>query len=83
MNFTITTALELIAALPAIIKGIMSLMAEAQAAFGKGTGTEKKTAVLASVSAVITDETLWKQFQGFFSTLVDFFVIFKKKDTAS
>lgn len=83
MNFTVETALQVLAALPAFVKLIRDLMGAAQTAFDKGTGPDKKAAVLAGVEAVIDNDSVWQKMQKFFSGLVDFIAIFKKKDPAT
>ena len=83
MEFAITSALQVLMMLPQFIKMIKELMASVQEEFGKGTGPDKKAAVLSGVQAVVANETVWQKVQGLFSALIDFLAIFKPKNTGA
>jgi hypothetical protein len=76
---TVETVIQVLMALPALIKTIKELMALAQAEFGKGTGPEKKDVVLSGVASVINNDAVWARVQSMFSLLIDALALFKPK----
>ena len=81
MNFTVTSVLSVLMALPSFIKLIKELMGSVQDEFGKGTGPDKKVAVMTGLASVVGDDTIWQKVQGLFSMLIDVIAIFKPKTT--
>lgn len=71
--------LSVITALPGLVKLIRELMMQLQEQMGQGTGKEKKEAVLAVVSGVIGDESVWDKVKGIFSWTIDCIALFKDK----
>ena len=76
---TIETVMQVLLALPSLIKTIKELMTLAQSEFGKGTGTEKKEVVLSGVSSVINNDAVWDKVKGMFSLIIDTLSLFKTK----
>lgn len=76
---TIETVMQILLALPSLIKTIKELMALAQSEFGKGTGAEKKDVVLSGIAAVINNESVWEKVKGIFSIIIDTLALFKTK----
>ena len=82
MELTISSVMQLILAIPALIALIMKLMTLAQNAFGPNTGTEKKKTVMEALKAFFTNEEVWKSAEGLLSRIIDFLAFFKPKKTA-
>jgi hypothetical protein len=76
---TIETVMQILLALPSLIKTIKELMALAQAEFGKGAGEEKKSIVLSGIASIINNETVWTKVEGMFCLIVDTLALFKPK----
>ena len=75
----ITSVIQVIMALPALITLVRELMKAAQDAMGPGTGAEKKKTVLEGISAIIGNSDIWTKVQGIFSILIDVLAMFKPK----
>ena len=74
-----STFIQILAALPALINAIFELMVMAEAALPEtGTGQNKKEYVMAAVKAMfmIADE-LWEKSQKVISAIVNFTAVFK------
>jgi urease gamma subunit len=75
----ITSIIQVIVALPALITLVRELMKAAQESMGQGTGVEKKKTVLEGIAAVINNADIWAKVQGIFSRLIDVIALFKPK----
>lgn len=74
-----TTFLQILAALPALIKAIYELMLMAEAALPEtGTGQTKKEYIMAAVKAMfMIGDDLWVKSQNVISAIVNFTAVFK------
>lgn len=80
MNFTITSVMAILTALPQFIQLIRELMTLAQDEFGKGTGPTKKDVIISGVQNIIGDDSVWNKVKSVVSILIDFLAVFKTKD---
>ena len=71
------TILNVLAALPALVKIILELMAAAEKAMGTGTGIEKKATVMAAIEAMVGDSEIWTNLQALFSGIVNMLALFR------
>lgn len=71
-----TTILQILMALPSLIKTIVELMTLAEEAWGTGKGVEKKETVLTTVQAVVDNDALWAKTKNLFSGIVNMAALF-------
>lgn len=72
-----TTILQILAALPALVKTIMELMAAAESAFATtGSGAEKKQTVMAAIEAMINNADLWTKVKALISAIINTVALF-------
>lgn len=73
-----TTFLQILAALPALVKTIVELMAAAEQAFqGTGTGADKKQTVMTAVESMIGNDDLWSKVKNLFSAIINTVALFR------
>lgn len=72
-----TTILNILTALPALIKTIFELMNAAEAALGAGKGPDKKATVMQTIEAIVGDGEIWAKLQALFSGIVNMIAVFK------
>lgn len=72
-----TTFLQVLVALPSLIKTISDLMGMAEEAIGAGKGADKKTSVLAAIEAMVGNADLWGKIKDLFSGIVNVIALFK------
>jgi len=80
MEWTTATVIGVLTALPTFFRLIIEMMTAIQDEFGKGKGAEKKEIVLNGIQNIITDESVWTKVRGVFSSFIDVWALFKKKD---
>ena len=73
------SAFAILMGITGFIKLIRELMLLAQQEFPANSGPEKKTSVLAGLSAIIGNETVWEKIRGLFGIIIDILAIFKVK----
>ncbi len=71
------TILNVLTALPALVKIVMELMTSAEKALGSGTGVEKKSIVMATIEAIVGDAEIWPNIQALFSGIINMIAMFK------
>lgn len=71
-----TTILQILAALPSLIKVITELMKIAEEAFGSGKGVEKKASVMETLQAVVGNADLWEKTKNLFSGIINMAALF-------
>ena len=72
-----TTILQILAALPALVKTIMELMAAAESAFANtGSGAEKKQTVMTAIEAMINNADLWGKIKALISAIINTVALF-------
>jgi len=71
-----TTILQIMAALPALVKTILELMKIAEEAFGSGKGADKKQSVLDAVQAMVGSVELWDKVKNLFSGIINMIALF-------
>ena len=71
-----TTIMQILSALPSLIKVIVELMALAEQAMGAGKGAEKKQSVLDTLQAVVGNNDLWEKVKSLFSGIVNMAALF-------
>lgn len=69
--------MNVLTALPAIIKIILELMQAAEKALGAGTGSEKKSIVMSAIEAIVGDGEVWANVQALFSGVINMIALFK------
>ena len=72
-----TTFLQIMTALPSLIKTISELMNLAEEAMGAGKGADKKASVLATIEAMIANADLWAKTQSVFSGIINMVSLFR------
>ncbi len=71
-----TTLLQILAALPSLIKTIIELMNLAEQAMGSGKGAEKKQTVLDTIQSVVSNDDLWTKTKNLFSGIINMAALF-------
>ena len=72
-----TSILQILAALPSLIKTIIELMnLVEQAMVGSGKGAEKKQTVIDAIQAVVSNDGLWDKTKNLFSGLINMAALF-------
>jgi len=72
-----TTILNVLMALPSLVKVILELMTAAEKAMGPGTGTEKKKNVMDIIEAIVGDSEVWTDLKELFSGVINMISLFK------
>lgn len=71
-----TTILQILAAIPSLVKTIIELMTIAEQAFGQGKGAEKKQSVMDSVQSMVGNSELWEKVKNLFSSIINTVALF-------
>jgi hypothetical protein len=71
------TVMNVLTALPALVKIILDLMTSAEKVLGAGTGAEKKSIVMATLEAIVGDSEAWANIQALFSGIINMIALFK------
>lgn len=71
------TVLNVLTALPALVKIILELMTAAEKAMGAGTGVEKKSVVMSAIEAIVGDGEIWSNVQALFSGIINMIAMFR------
>lgn len=71
-----TTTLQVLTALPSLVKAIIELMKLAEEAIGNGKGSDKKDSVMAAIQAIVGNEDIWEKTKALFSGIVNMAALF-------
>jgi Na+-translocating ferredoxin:NAD+ oxidoreductase RnfE subunit len=71
------TVLNVLTALPALVKIILELMTAAEKAMGAGTGVEKKSVVMSAIESIVGDGEIWANVQALFSGIINMIAMFR------
>ncbi len=71
-----TTLMQILVALPSLIKTIIELMNLAEQAMGSGKGAEKKQTVLDTIQSVVSNDDLWTKTKNLFSGIINMAALF-------
>lgn len=71
-----TTILQVMTALPSLIKTIIELMRLAEDAFGSGKGAEKKQTVMDALAEIVNNMEVLSKVQNLFSGIINMAALF-------
>ena len=71
-----TTILQIITALPGLIKTIIELMGLVEEAYGNGKGLDKKQSVMATIETIVGNSELWERVKNLFSGIINMAALF-------
>ena len=72
-----TSILQLLTALPGLIKTITELMELAEEGFGAGKGGEKKQSVMEAIQAMVANADIWGRVQSVISGVINAVALFR------